>query len=117
MTAGHLFEYEGWPGTGGRVTGRKPTPYVLALLARTYGAGIPDLLDTRDYRNLSPADRLIIEACSPAACPHSRATGTSPRPAPRCQPRRRARRRGSTGHDGGYPRMVITGRLTSRKQD
>jgi len=84
MTASHLWEHENWPGPGSRTTGRKPTPYVLALLARTYGAGIPDLLDTQDYRNLSPADRLIIEACSPAACryiPPPRALVAAPRPA------------------------------------
>jgi hypothetical protein len=71
MTHSRLCEYESWPGEGRSPTGRKPTPYVLALLGRTYGAGIPDLLDLRDYEKLSPADRLIIEVCDPASYPYA----------------------------------------------
>jgi hypothetical protein len=63
MTAAHLCEHETWPGPGDMVTGRKPTAYVLALLARAYGAGITQLLDVDDYRSLPAADRLIFEAC------------------------------------------------------
>lgn len=65
MTSAHLSEHETWPGPGDRITGRKPTPYVLALLARAYGARITQLIDFDDYGNLSPAGRLIIGACDP----------------------------------------------------
>jgi hypothetical protein len=66
MTGPHLSEHESWPGAGPVVTGRRPTPQVLALLARTYGAGIPDLLDALDHESLPPGDRLVIEVFSPA---------------------------------------------------
>ena len=61
MTGPHLCEYEAAPGNQYRPTERRVTPRVLALLARAYGAGIPDLIDTRDYEHLSPADRLLID--------------------------------------------------------
>jgi hypothetical protein len=62
MSGVRLCEHEAWPGPGRRLTGLKPTPYVLALLARTYGTAIPCLLDTHDYKELPPRDLLVIEA-------------------------------------------------------
>ncbi len=61
MTASHLCEYENWPGEGREPTGRKPTPYLLALLASVYGCTAADLLDLADYEHLTPADRLILD--------------------------------------------------------
>ncbi len=61
MTSGHLCEHEAWPGEGSQPVGRRVKPSLLALLACTYGATIPDLLDLRDYEELAPADRLLID--------------------------------------------------------
>ena len=44
MTAPHLCEHENWPGHGPEVSGRRPTPYLLALLAAVYGCAITDLV-------------------------------------------------------------------------
>ncbi len=65
MTAAHLCEYEEWPGEappgrGREATGRKPTPYILSLLARAYATTVPDLVDEADQAWLPPADRLVI---------------------------------------------------------
>src|SRR6202012_1384264 len=50
MTAAHLCEYEDWPGeaspgSGREPTGRKPTAYILSLLARAYSTTAPSLVD------------------------------------------------------------------------
>jgi hypothetical protein len=50
MTAAHLCEYEDWPGeaspgSGREPTGRKPTAYILSLLARAYATTVPSLVD------------------------------------------------------------------------
>lgn len=62
MTSSHLCEMEGWPGeeADGRPSGRRPTPYLLSLLATVYGCTPADLLDTADYQHLRPADRIIL---------------------------------------------------------
>src|ERR1017187_7683760 len=36
MTAPHLSEYENWPGHGPQASGRRPTPYLLAVLASVF---------------------------------------------------------------------------------
>ncbi|MGF7238549.1 MAG: pentapeptide repeat-containing protein [Frankia sp.] len=58
MTASRLSEFEHWPTTDGR----KPTPRVLAVLARVYGTGIHRLLDLEDYEHLAPGERLLLDA-------------------------------------------------------
>ena len=65
MTAAHLCEYEDWPGeaspgSGREPTGRKPTAYILSLLARAYATTVPSLVDETDQSWLPPADRLVI---------------------------------------------------------
>ena len=61
MTAPHLSEYENWPGPGTTPAGRRPTPYLLALLAGVYECAVHDLLDLSDYEHMPAADRLIID--------------------------------------------------------
>jgi hypothetical protein len=84
MTAAHLCEYEEWPGealpgSGREPTGRKPTPYILSLLARAYGTTVPRLVDEADQAWLRPADRLVISGLSTSPA----AAGTRPgAPAP-----------------------------------
>ena len=45
MTAPHLSGYENWPGPGATPAGRRPTSYLLALLARIYECAVHDLAD------------------------------------------------------------------------
>jgi hypothetical protein len=66
MTGPHLCEVEAWPGYGPKPTGRRPTPYLLSLLATVYDCAIADLLDLVDYEQMRPAERLVI---SKAAVP------------------------------------------------
>ena len=65
MTGSHLCEYENWPGAGARPAGRRPTPYLLALLASVYGCTVLDLIDLADREHLLPADLLILDKYSP----------------------------------------------------
>ena len=48
MTAPHLCEYENWPGHGPQMSGRRPTPHLLAVLAAVYGCVVTDLIDLAD---------------------------------------------------------------------
>jgi hypothetical protein len=64
MTAPHLSEYENWPGHGPQPAGRRPTPYLLALLAAVYNCNVTDLIDLADREHLPPADLLILDKYS-----------------------------------------------------
>jgi hypothetical protein len=67
MTAPHLSEYENWPGHGPEPTGRRPTPYLLAILAAVYDCAVTDLVDLADREHLRPADLLILDKYSQPA--------------------------------------------------
>jgi tetratricopeptide (TPR) repeat protein len=62
MTAAHLCEYENWPGFGSKPSGRRPTPYLLALLAALYDCQVTDLIDLADREHLPAADLLVLDA-------------------------------------------------------
>ena len=64
MTAPHLCEHENWPGPGPQPSGRRPSPYLLALLACVYGCTAGDLIDLADREQLPPADLLILDTYS-----------------------------------------------------
>jgi hypothetical protein len=66
MTAAHLCEHENWPGEGHEPAGRRPTPYLLSLLAAVYGCAAQDLLDAADYEHMSAADRLVLDKTTPS---------------------------------------------------
>jgi hypothetical protein len=70
MTGPHLCEYENWPGEEPEPAGRRPTPYLLSLLAAVYGCTVHDLLDVADYEHMPSADRLIIGKSAPAGGQH-----------------------------------------------
>ena len=53
-----------------RPAGRRPTPYLLSLLAAVYGCTVHDLLDVADYEHMPPADRLIVGKSAPADGQH-----------------------------------------------
>jgi transcriptional regulator with XRE-family HTH domain len=61
MTASHLCEYENWPGYGDIPTGRKPSPYLIAVLAGIYDCQVSDLIDLADRQHLPGPDLLIID--------------------------------------------------------
>jgi len=61
MTASHLCEHENWPGYGPGPSGRRPTPYLLALLAAVYSCAVTDLIDLADREHLLPAHLLILD--------------------------------------------------------
>jgi hypothetical protein len=64
MTSAHLSEYENWPGYGEAPSGRKPTPYLLAVLAAIYGCQVSDLVDLADREHFAKADLLVIDTYS-----------------------------------------------------
>lgn len=61
MTAAHLCEYENWPGTGQERNIRRPSTYLLAVLASMYGCDVCELVDLADRENLPTADLLVID--------------------------------------------------------
>jgi hypothetical protein len=70
MTAPHLSEYERWPGHGPEPSGRRPTPYLLAVLAAVYDCAVADLIDLPDREHFPPYDLLILDKYSqPASQP------------------------------------------------
>lgn len=55
MTGCRLCEYEKWPASQ-----RRPSLYVLTVLARMYETGVLALLDLADHENLPPHERLVL---------------------------------------------------------
>jgi hypothetical protein len=61
MTAAHLSEYENWPGPGARPTGRRPSPYFLAVLSEVYSCQATELVDPADRSSLPPTELMVID--------------------------------------------------------
>jgi transcriptional regulator with XRE-family HTH domain len=61
MTGPHLCEIEQWPNSE-----RKPSVYVLCLLARVYETDVLCLLDLADHESLPQQDRLVLMRRLPA---------------------------------------------------
>jgi transcriptional regulator with XRE-family HTH domain len=63
LAGNRLCEYEKWPHSE-----RRPSVYVLVMLAHIYQARVLDLLDLADHEHLPPRDRLtmVIEVTDPA---------------------------------------------------
>jgi transcriptional regulator with XRE-family HTH domain len=55
MTGPHLCEYEKWPDSM-----RKPSVYLLCMLAKTYDTDVLSLLDLADHESLPQRDRLVL---------------------------------------------------------
>jgi hypothetical protein len=83
MTAAHLCEHENWPGPGPGPSGRRPAPYLLALLAAVYGCAITDLIDLDDREHMPPADLLVLDTYSqnPAIAASHSLVPSAPHPA------------------------------------
>lgn len=62
MTAPHLSEYENWPGPGSKRTGRRPTPYLLAVLGGLYGCAVTELIDLADREHYPKSDLIVIDS-------------------------------------------------------
>ena len=58
MTGPHLCEMEKWPLASSG--GRKPSVYVLVMLAQMYETDVLSLLDLADHENLAPQDRRTL---------------------------------------------------------
>ena len=69
MTGPHLCEVEQWPNSE-----RKPSVYVLCLLAGVYETDVLCLLDLADHESLPQQDRLVLMRRLPAR-DHVRGTG------------------------------------------
>jgi transcriptional regulator with XRE-family HTH domain len=65
MTGPHLCEMEKWPVPSSG--GRKPSVYVLVMLAQMYETDVLSLLDLADHENLSPKDRRTLVRPLPLA--------------------------------------------------
>jgi transcriptional regulator with XRE-family HTH domain len=61
MTGPHLCEVEQWPNSD-----RRPSVYVLCLLARVYETDVLCLLDLADHESLPQQDRLVLMRRLPA---------------------------------------------------
>jgi hypothetical protein len=61
MTASHLCEYESWPGYREVPSGRKPSSYLIAVLASIYDCQVSDLIDLADRQHFPKADLLILD--------------------------------------------------------
>jgi hypothetical protein len=72
MTAPHLSEYENWPGHGPQASGRRPTPYLLAVLASVFDCAVTDLIDLADRERMPAADLLILDKYSQRSSPAER---------------------------------------------
>jgi transcriptional regulator with XRE-family HTH domain len=57
MVGTRIGEYERWPQGG-----RRPSPYVLTVLAEVYGTDVRALLDQADDRNMPEQDRAVLAA-------------------------------------------------------
>jgi hypothetical protein len=55
LAANRLCEYEKWPHSE-----RRPSVYVLVMLAHIYQTGVLNLLDLADHEHLPPRDRLTL---------------------------------------------------------
>lgn len=55
MAGNRLCEYEKWPHSE-----RRPSVYVLVMLAQVYQTGVLSLLDLADHEHLPPRDRLTL---------------------------------------------------------
>lgn len=64
MTGVRIGEYERWPAGG-----RRPSVYVLLVLADVFGTSVAGLLDYQDHRCFLDTDRAVLAAITEAACP------------------------------------------------
>jgi hypothetical protein len=81
MTAPHLCEHENWPGHGTQPSGRRPTPYLLAVLATVYDCAVTELIDLSDREHFPASDLLILDRYGTSQRATARVCGTPAQPA------------------------------------
>jgi transcriptional regulator with XRE-family HTH domain len=57
ISGSRIGEYERWPQGG-----RRPSPYVLAVLSKVYGTAVGQLLDAADHRAMPAPERAVLAA-------------------------------------------------------
>ena len=77
MIGTRIGEYERWPNGG-----RRPSPYVLTVLATVLGTTVERLLDYEDHRKMPDQERTVLAAVRSAATPPVPAAATSPSATP-----------------------------------
>jgi transcriptional regulator with XRE-family HTH domain len=73
MIGTRIGEYERWPNGG-----RRPSPYVLTVLATVLGTTVERLLDYEDHRKMPDQERTVLAAMRAAATPPVPAVATAP---------------------------------------
>lgn len=74
LAANRLCEYEKWPHSE-----RRPSVYVLVMLAQVYQTGVLSLLDLADHEHLPPQDRVaLLQPAGAAAQSGTPPPGTPP---------------------------------------
>lgn len=73
MIGTRIGEYERWPNGG-----RRPSPYVLTVLATVLGTTVERLLDYEDHRKMPDQERTVLAAVRAAATPSVPAVATTP---------------------------------------
>jgi hypothetical protein len=112
MTGPHLCEYEKWPDSE-----RKPSVYVLCVLARVYETDPVCLLDLADHEGLDPKDRLTLIRSPlrpPAAGPCSETPAEPPGPGGHAEPAGLA---AGYGHGLSLSLPYVPGRLVIEVSD
>ena len=89
MVGTRIGEYERWP-----VGGRRPSPYVLTVLAEVYGTDLARLLDDADTAGMPEQDRAVLAALTNRPDRPLPPGGRSPN---RCPPPRTRRSRHRSG--------------------
>jgi transcriptional regulator with XRE-family HTH domain/tetratricopeptide (TPR) repeat protein len=77
MIGTRIGEYERWPKGG-----RRPSPYVLTVLATVLGTSVERLLDYEDHRKMPDQERTVLAAVLAAAGPPVRLPPATPRKRP-----------------------------------
>jgi transcriptional regulator with XRE-family HTH domain/tetratricopeptide (TPR) repeat protein len=83
MIGTRIGEYERWPNGG-----RRPSPYVLTVLATVLGTTVERLLDYDDHRKMPDQERTVLAAVRAAATPSVPAVAATPTAAPARGPAR-----------------------------
>ncbi len=81
MIGTRIGEYERWPNGG-----RRPSPYVLTVLATVLGTTVERLLDYDDHRKMPDQERTVLAAVRAAATPSVPAVAATPTATPARRP-------------------------------
>jgi transcriptional regulator with XRE-family HTH domain len=111
MIGTRIGEYERWPNGG-----RRPSPYVLTVLATVLGTTVERLLDYEDHRKMPDQERTVLAAVRAAATPPVPAAAASlpatpVRPAAAAEPTGRAQLRPVPALPARGPTLTAVGEV------